>query len=109
MVLTATAYQTGHTSSHQFFDLVRSLLIVHRCSIIKATRHARIPDCGGLVSIGRPVSMGMDEDESLGASNPHALAMQWIAAWNSRNLDAILSHYSDSVEVGKVCIASCIA
>lgn len=53
--------------------------------------------------------MGMDEDESSGASNPHALAMQWIAAWNSRNLDAILSHYSDNVEVGTLGIVDCTA
>ena len=29
----------------------------------------------------------------------HAFATDWIAAWNSRDLDAIMSHYDDAVEL----------
>lgn len=31
--------------------------------------------------------------------DPRAFALEWIASWNSRNLDRILSHYSEDVEV----------
>ena len=30
---------------------------------------------------------------------PHEFAAKWIEAWNSHDLDEILSHYSDDVEV----------
>jgi len=29
----------------------------------------------------------------------HALANHWIAAWNSHDLDQIMSHYDDSAEL----------
>lgn len=31
--------------------------------------------------------------------SPHAFATAWIASWNSHNLDDILSHYADDIEV----------
>jgi hypothetical protein len=30
--------------------------------------------------------------------NAEAFAKEWVAAWNSRGLDAILSHYSDKAQ-----------
>ncbi|GAB3890173.1 nuclear transport factor 2 family protein [Larkinella knui] len=29
----------------------------------------------------------------------HKLAIDWIASWNSHDLEAILSHYSDDIEI----------
>ncbi len=31
--------------------------------------------------------------------DPHTFAAQWIAAWNSHDLERILGHYSDDVEI----------
>lgn len=31
--------------------------------------------------------------------DPRQFAEEWIAAWNSHNLERILSHYSDDVEI----------
>jgi len=31
--------------------------------------------------------------------NPHVFAINWCKAWNARDLDALLSHYADSIEV----------
>ncbi len=31
--------------------------------------------------------------------SPHAFAAAWIASWNSHDLNDILSHYSDDIEV----------
>ena len=30
--------------------------------------------------------------------DPHELAREWIAAWNARDLDAVLRHYADDVQ-----------
>lgn len=30
--------------------------------------------------------------------NPHVFAINWCKAWNARDLDALLSHYADSIE-----------
>lgn len=32
-----------------------------------------------------------------------AFGMEWVKAWNSRDIEAILSHYADEIEVGGVC------
>jgi hypothetical protein len=36
---------------------------------------------------------------TLNAAQARALADHWIAAWNAHDLDAILSHYDDAIEL----------
>lgn len=31
--------------------------------------------------------------------NPNAFAQSWITSWNSHDLDAILNHYSEDIEI----------
>lgn len=31
--------------------------------------------------------------------NPHTLALAWIKAWNSRDIEAILLHYAEDIVV----------
>ena len=46
----------------------------------------------------REVSMVLTKDEG------RALAEEWIASWNSRDLDRILSHYTDDLEFSSIYI-----
>ena len=49
-------------------------------------------------STTREVSMVLTKDEG------RALAEEWIASWNSRDLDRILSHYTDDLEFSSIYI-----
>lgn len=31
--------------------------------------------------------------------NPHTLALAWILAWNSKDIEGILSHYAEDIVV----------
>ena len=46
-------------------------------------------------STTREVSMVLTKDEG------RSLAEEWIASWNSRDLDRILSHYTDDLEFSR--------
>lgn len=37
-------------------------------------------------------------ESSLGQSRAETFAKEWLAAWNSHNLDSIMDHYSPNVE-----------
>jgi hypothetical protein len=39
------------------------------------------------------------EGEAMTEAEAQEFALEWIAAWNSHDLDRILSHYADDVEV----------
>jgi hypothetical protein len=47
-------------------------------------------------STTREVSMVLTKDEG------RSLAEEWIASWNSRDLDRILSHYTDDLEFSSI-------
>jgi hypothetical protein len=42
--------------------------------------------------------MVMAEDHEA-ATSPHGFGMEWVMAWNNRDLEAVLSHYAEDCEV----------
>jgi ketosteroid isomerase-like protein len=88
----------GGGASDGTSQLIRSVRRFHRSGIRGLLRSAVLTGTASLASLSLAAQATKERESAMSPTQDETFAISWVQSWNERDLEAVLSHYSDDVE-----------